>query len=131
MLPWLIRQNISTFRAARVVIDIGIHCGFAIPKDWSWHAGEQWTPDLALEFLAARSAFDDAFNRSEINRYLGRPGQAISYKLGERVWLDLLDAARKNTAPISICASGMPMHLIWVISALIYCELNYRVFSSS
>ena len=86
----------QAFRAARVVIDIGIHCGFAIPADWSWHAGEQWTPELALEFLAARSAFDDAFNRSEINRYLGMPGQAMSYKIGERVWLDLREAARKK-----------------------------------
>ncbi|MEO8163639.1 MAG: DUF885 domain-containing protein, partial [Ilumatobacteraceae bacterium] len=77
----------QAFRAARVVIDIGIHCGFAIPADWSWHAGEQWTPELALEFLSMRSSADDAFNRSEINRYLGWPGQAISYKLGERVWL--------------------------------------------
>jgi uncharacterized protein (DUF885 family) len=86
----------QAFRAARVVIDIGIHCGFAIPNDWSWHAGEQWTPELALEFLAARSSSDDAFNRSEINRYLGWPGQAISYKLGEKVWLDLRDDARKK-----------------------------------
>lgn len=86
----------QAFRAARVVIDIGIHCGFAIPIDWSWHAGEQWTPELALEFLSARSSSDEAFNRSEVNRYLGWPGQAISYKLGERVWLDLRDAARKK-----------------------------------
>ncbi|MEO8362934.1 MAG: DUF885 domain-containing protein [Ilumatobacteraceae bacterium] len=86
----------QAFRAARVVIDIGIHCGFAIPEDWSWHAGEQWTPELALEFLSARSSADDAFNRSEINRYLGWPGQAISYKLGERVWLDLRAAAQKK-----------------------------------
>lgn len=86
----------QAFRAARVVIDIGIHCGFAIPKDWPWHAGEQWTPELAIEFLSARSSSDDAFNRSEINRYLGWPGQAISYKLGERVWLDLRESARKK-----------------------------------
>lgn len=86
----------QAFRAARVVIDIGIHCGFAIPADWSWHAGEQWTPELAFQFLSARSSSDDAFNRSEINRYLGWPGQAISYKLGERVWLDLREAARKK-----------------------------------
>ena len=86
----------QAFRAARVVIDIGIHCGFTIPADWPWHAGEQWTPELALEFLSARSSADDAFNKSEINRYLGWPGQAISYKLGERVWLDLREAARKK-----------------------------------
>lgn len=86
----------QAFRAARVVIDIGIHCGFAIPKDSGWHAGEAWTPALMLEFLSARSSSDDQFNRSEINRYLGWPGQAISYKLGERVWLDLRDDAKKK-----------------------------------
>ncbi|MEO8362935.1 MAG: DUF885 domain-containing protein, partial [Ilumatobacteraceae bacterium] len=86
----------QALRAARVVIDIGIHCGFAIPDNWSWHAGEQWTPELALEFLTARSVGDDAFNQSEINKYLGWPGQAMSYKLGERVWLDLRQAAQKK-----------------------------------
>jgi uncharacterized protein (DUF885 family) len=86
----------QAFRAARVVIDIGIHCGFAITQDSGWHAGEAWTPALMLEFLSARSSSDDEFNRSEINRYLGWPGQAISYKLGERVWLDLRDDAKKK-----------------------------------
>jgi uncharacterized protein (DUF885 family) len=86
----------QAFRAARVVIDIGIHCGFTIPQDSGWHAGESWTPELMLEFLSARSSSDDEFNRSEINRYLGWPGQAISYKLGERVWLDLRDDAKKK-----------------------------------
>ena len=86
----------QAFRAARVVIDIGIHCDFAIPQDAGWHAGEAWTPALMLEFLSARSSSDDEFNRSEINRYLGWPGQAISYKLGERVWLDLRDDAKKK-----------------------------------
>lgn len=86
----------QAFRAARIVIDIGIHCGFAIPKNSSWHPGEQWTPELMLEFLSAHSSSDDEFNRSEINRYLGWPGQAISYKLGERVWLDLRDDAKKK-----------------------------------
>lgn len=83
----------QAFRAARVVIDIGVHCGFAIPAEFDWHSGEQWTPELMLEFLSARSSSDEAFNQSEINRYLGWPGQAISYKLGERVWLDLRDEA--------------------------------------
>lgn len=86
----------QAFRAARIVIDTGIHCGFAIPQSSSWHPGEQWTPDLMLEFLSAHSSSDDEFNRSEINRYLGWPGQAISYKLGERVWLDLRDDAKKK-----------------------------------
>ena len=83
-------------RAARVVIDIGLHCGFTIPSSWSWHPGEAWTPELALEFLTERSSSDDEFNRSEIDRYLGWPAQAISYKLGERVWLDLREDAKRR-----------------------------------
>jgi uncharacterized protein (DUF885 family) len=86
----------QAFRAARVVVDIGMHCEKRIPKNWGWHAGEAWTPELALEFLSARSSNDDAFNKSEIDRYLGWPAQAISYKLGERVWLQLRDEARSK-----------------------------------
>ena len=86
----------QAFRAARVVIDIGIHCGFAIPQSSTFHPGEQWNPSLMFDFLSAHSSSDDEFNRSEINRYLGWPGQAISYKLGERVWLDLRDDAEQK-----------------------------------
>jgi uncharacterized protein (DUF885 family) len=86
----------QAFRAARVVIDIGVHCGLPIPQDSDWHPGEHWTPALMLEFLARRSSSDDEFNRSEIHRYLGWPAQAISYKLGERVWLDLRDEAKRK-----------------------------------
>jgi uncharacterized protein (DUF885 family) len=84
----------QAFRAARVVVDIGIHCGYTVPSRSKWHPGEKWTPDLMLEFMSARSSSDEAFNRSEIDRYLGWPGQAISYKLGERVWLRLRDEAK-------------------------------------
>jgi uncharacterized protein (DUF885 family) len=86
----------QAFRAARVVIDIGIHCGFAIPQSSTFHPGEQWNPSLMFDFLSAHSSSDNEFNRSEINRYLGWPGQAISYKLGERVWLDLRDDAEQK-----------------------------------
>lgn len=86
----------QAFRAARIVVDIGMHCEFTIPKESKWHGGETWTPELALEFLSARSSSDDEFNKSEINRYLGWPAQAISYKLGERVWLALRDDAKRK-----------------------------------
>lgn len=89
----------QAFRAARVVIDIGVHCGLPIPQDSGWHPGEPWTPALMLEFLSRRSSSDDEFNRSEIDRYLGWPAQAISYKLGERVWLDLREDARRKHGP--------------------------------
>ena len=95
----------QAFRAARIVVDIGMHCEFTIPKESKWHGGEAWTPELALEFLSARSSSDDEFNKSEINRYLGWPAQAISYKLGERVWLSLReDAKRKHGANFDLRA---------------------------
>lgn len=84
----------QAFRAARVVVDIGVHCGYSIPASSSWRPGEKWTAEAMLEFMTERSSSDDEFNRSEVDRYLGWPGQAISYKLGERVWLQMRDEAR-------------------------------------
>jgi len=71
----------------RVVIDIGMHLELEIPGDSPIAPGGTWTPDLAREFFAAHSGRDRAFIDSEIVRYLSAPGQAISYKLGERAWL--------------------------------------------
>ncbi len=88
----------QAFRAARVVVDIGMHCEKKIPATWPWNPGESWTPELAFQFMSARSSSDDAFNRSEVDRYLGWPAQAISYKLGERVWLQLRDEAKAKHA---------------------------------
>ena len=59
-----------------------------------YHPGETWTPELALPFVIERSKFPADFMASEVDRYLGLPGQAISYKVGERVWLEARDAAR-------------------------------------
>ena len=38
--------------------------------------------------------FAEQFMRSEVDRYLGIPGQAISYKVGERVWLETREGAK-------------------------------------
>lgn len=86
----------QAFRAARVVVDIGVHCGYTVPASSPWRPGEKWTAETMLEFMTERSSSDDAFNRSEVDRYLGWPGQAISYKLGERVWLDVRDEAMRR-----------------------------------
>jgi uncharacterized protein (DUF885 family) len=82
-------------RAVRVVIDIGMHLGLAVPGDSPLGAGQAWTPELGGDFLAAHSGLSRAFVDSEIVRYLGSPGQAISYKLGERAWLAGRAAARQ------------------------------------
>jgi len=81
-------------RAIRVIVDIGMHLELPIAPDWAPGAGQRWTPERALEFFAEHSGRDRDFLRSEIVRYLGMPGQAISYKLGERAWLEGRDAAR-------------------------------------
>ncbi len=89
-------------RAVRVIIDIGMHLGLEIPRDQGvpqpFHPGERWTPALAREFFGANSGRPAAFLDSEIVRYLGWPGQAIGYKLGERAWLAGRDAARAAQA---------------------------------
>ncbi|MDX3534764.1 DUF885 domain-containing protein [Streptomyces sp. MB09-01] len=74
-------------RAARVIVDIGMHLGLRIPDDSPFHPGENWTVDLAQEFFGLHSGRPADFIESELTRYLSMPGQAIGYKLGERAWL--------------------------------------------
>ena len=82
------------FRAARVIIDIGMHLELIIPKGTGFHEGERWTPELGLEFMLTRTIGQRSLIHDEIDRYLGWPGQAPSYKLGERLWLAARDEAR-------------------------------------
>ena len=84
----------QAFRAARVIIDIGMHLELRIPAAEGPGGGETWTPQLAHEFIAPYAPFDDTVVASEIDRYLGMPGQAISYKVGERHWLAAREHAR-------------------------------------
>jgi uncharacterized protein (DUF885 family) len=83
-------------RAARVVVDLGVHLELPIPAGTGWHEGETWTAELAWEFLRSRVHMDDEMLRFELNRYLGWPGQAPSYKLGERIWLQAREEARER-----------------------------------
>ncbi|MGZ8751599.1 MAG: DUF885 domain-containing protein, partial [Acidimicrobiia bacterium] len=84
----------QAMRAVRVVVDIGMHLELPIPEREPYHGGETWTPEIALPFVIERSRFPEDFMRSEVDRYLGMPAQAISYKVGERVWLGARDAAK-------------------------------------
>jgi uncharacterized protein (DUF885 family) len=81
-------------RAARVVVDLGVHLELPIPPGTGWHDGEIWNAELAWAFLRSRVHEDDASLRFELDRYLGWPGQAPSYKLGERIWLQAREEAR-------------------------------------
>ncbi|MFG3201389.1 DUF885 domain-containing protein [Streptomyces sp. NPDC048192] len=83
-------------RAARVIVDIGMHLELEIPADSPFHPGERWTPELAQEFFGAHSSRPADFVESELTRYLTIPGQAIGYKLGERAWLLGRENARRR-----------------------------------
>ncbi|AXH95865.1 DUF885 domain-containing protein [Ornithinimicrobium avium] len=83
----------QALRAARVVIDIGVHCGFEAPEEVG---GGEWTYDKAWALLDAHTNMDEGFTRFELDRYLGWPGQAPAYKIGERLWLQLREEVRER-----------------------------------
>jgi len=80
----------QALRAARIIVDIGMHCGY---EDFD---GNVWNAQSAFDLLVNRALLAEDFARSEVDRYLGWPGQAISYKVGERVWVRTREDAKKR-----------------------------------
>ncbi|MCO1336485.1 DUF885 domain-containing protein [Microbulbifer sp. OS29] len=64
------RLSYEMWRAARLVIDTGIH-------------SQGWTRQQALNFLSSNTSLSPANVRAEVDRYISWPGQALSYKMGE------------------------------------------------
>ncbi|WP_414654620.1 DUF885 domain-containing protein [Intrasporangium sp.] len=87
---WLGGQSL---RAARVVLDIGVHCGLEAPEEVG---GGAWDHPKAWRFLTAHALLDEKVLRFELDRYLGWPGQAPTYKLGERLWLQLREEVKER-----------------------------------
>lgn len=78
-------------RALRVVLDIGVHLGK--PR----LDGEGvWDHDYALEMMRHNVNMSDEFRQFEVNRYLGWPGQAPSYKVGQRIWEQVRDGVHER-----------------------------------
>lgn len=92
----------QALRAARVVVDIGMHLQKRAPKDLGELgrlgdcSGRVWTPEMAVTLLVERALQSPAMAASEVERYLGIPAQAISYKVGERVWLRAREETRQR-----------------------------------
>ena len=86
----------QALRAVRVIIDTGMHLELRIPSTERFHPGEIWNHDLAVEFSIEKCRRPREFMASEVVRYLGWPAQAISYKVGERFWLEARAAAKKR-----------------------------------
>lgn len=80
----------QALRAARVVVDIGMHLGYTDSH------GVVWNAQSAYELLRDKALLDHEHATSEVDRYLGWPGQAISYKVGERVWMRARENAKKQ-----------------------------------
>lgn len=78
----------QALRAARIVVDIGMHLGYT---DFD---GNVWDAQSSRKLLNEQALLDEDHSRSETDRYLGWPGQAISYKVGERVWMKAREDAR-------------------------------------
>lgn len=76
-------------RAVRVVLDIGVHLGK--PK---LDGTGKWDYDYAIAQMTENVNMSAEFIKFETNRYFGWPGQAPSYKIGQRIWEQLRDEAR-------------------------------------
>ncbi|CAL8897034.1 DUF885 domain-containing protein [Kocuria varians] len=85
-------------RTVRVIFDVGFHCGFEIPEALGEmlggaRAGQTWTPEDGWKFLRHNVAMAESTLRFEWLRYMGWPGQAPSYKVGQQMWLDAREQA--------------------------------------
>ena len=80
----------QALRAARIVVDIGMHLGL---NDFE---GKPWNAESAYNFMVERAMIDPEFAQSEIERYLSWPGQAISYKVGERIWMQIREETKQR-----------------------------------
>ncbi len=67
---WFGRYTYEMWRACRLVVDTGIHY-------------KGWTRQQALAYLSENTALSIHEVTTEIDRYIGWPGQALSYKIGE------------------------------------------------
>ena len=80
-------------RAARVVFDIGVHLELEVPERWG---SGTWTAEKGYEFLKQNMAVSEGQLNFEFTRYLGWPGQAPAYKLGQRLWEQIRDEVRSR-----------------------------------
>ena len=92
-------------RAARVVVDIGLHLGKQMPD-----GSGVWDKAHMKTYLREHTAMDDANLAFEVNRYLGWPGQAPSYALGERLWHQTrADALAQGMSPKEFHAQALAL----------------------
>jgi uncharacterized protein (DUF885 family) len=80
------RLRSELFRAVRLVVDTGIH-------------DMGWSRDQVVEYMRSSHAVDEPTIQSETDRYIGGPGQACSYKLGQLKIRELRERAKEQLGP--------------------------------
>ena len=73
----------EVFRAARLVVDTGIHA-------------TRWTREQAIDYMTANTGMEPTSVVAEVERYIVMPGQALAYKTGQLEILDLRERARRE-----------------------------------
>jgi uncharacterized protein (DUF885 family) len=78
-------QN-EMWRAVRWVVDTGVHA-------------QHWSRRQMIDFFHEHTAMDDQNIETEVNRYIAWPAQALSYKMGQRMILELRERAQRELGP--------------------------------
>ena len=76
------RLTYEMWRAIRLVVDTGMHA-------------KGWSREKAIEMMENNTALSTLNVRTEIDRYISWPAQALSYKLGELKILELREKAEE------------------------------------
>jgi uncharacterized protein (DUF885 family) len=83
------------FRAARLVVDTGIHA-------------YNWPRDKAIAYMSRQGGVDEAFAESEVDRYFSTPAQALGYLLGYHKMRELRARAERRSVPASTSRTSTP-----------------------
>ena len=75
------RLEAEMFRATRLVVDTGLHA-------------DGWTREQAITYMVDATGMNESEVVSEVERYMGQPGQACAYKVGQLKILELRERAR-------------------------------------
>ena len=101
----------AIFRAARCVVDTGIHT-------------QGWSRERAIDYMVQTTGDKRSLMTSEVERYCTWPGQACSYKVGQTQWLKLRADARRRLGPrfdirafhdAGLTAAPMPMSVLGAV----------------
>jgi uncharacterized protein (DUF885 family) len=86
--PWgdLGRLQGELFRAVRLVVDTGMHA-------------KGWSREQAIDYMNKTTGMPVGEVVSEIERYMGLPGQACAYKVGQLKILELRERAKAALGP--------------------------------